>query len=576
MSIDKTALLIVDDKPARLLTYEAILESLDLDLVRAGSGQAALDRLAEADYAAILLDVNMPGLNGFETAAKIRDHPRGSQTPIIFVTGIHVSDLERLRGYEMGAADYVYVPVVPEILRGKVRVLVQLYEQRLEVSQLNEKLVQANTELARAHKQLKADNTRELQKLNASLALANRNLKSEVGERRRAEQQLKEAARRKDEFISILAHELRNPLSAIHSGIELMRMPSLAQSKLEWARELVERQLRHLVRLIDDLLDVSRVTSGRVQLQREIVDLRTVIEESVDAARAQIDERRHDLVIDLPGDALYVDGDVVRLGQVFGNLLANASKYMEPGGRIEVGAATQPGAPDRVVVRVRDHGAGLRADMLEHVFELFAQAEPAGSRMPSGLGIGLALVRSLVELHGGTVRAASEGPDHGAEFTVELPLSDDRPARGTEPAPDRACSPLRLLIVDDNVDAAQGLVLYFEQTSPHEVRMVHSGMAGVAAAEEFEPDVVLLDIGLPDIDGYEVARRLRALPRLEGVALVAVTGFGRDVDRERARAAAFDHFLTKPVAHPVLEHVLAACSSAPALRRAGGGFETRI
>src|SRR5690606_17747081 len=225
MAQEKTNILLVDDKPARLLTYEAILETLDQNLVRAQSGSAALEELDKRDYAAILLDVNMPGMDGFETAARIRSHRRGAQTPIIFVTGVHVSDLDRLKGYEMGAADYVYVPVVPQILRSKVQVLIQLYLQRLELSRLNERLLRTNEELARAHDQLKAENMRELQKLNRSLELANNQLRSEIGERRRAEKRLRESARRKDEFISILAHELRNPLAAIVSGVELMRLP---------------------------------------------------------------------------------------------------------------------------------------------------------------------------------------------------------------------------------------------------------------------------------------------------------------------------------------------------------------
>ena len=551
----RPSILLVDDKPERLLTYVAILETLELDLVQARSGEEALVHVETTDFAAILLDIKMPGLNGFDTATRIRECRRGAKTPIIFVSGIHVSELDRLRGYEIGAADYVFVPVVPEILRAKIQVLVRLYEQQLEMSRLNAELLTANNELGRVNRQLMADNMRELKKLNESLALANGKLQSEIAERRRAEQRLKDGARRKDEFISILAHELRNPLSAIHSGIELMRLPSLTESKLSWARDLVDRQLRHLVRIVDDLLDVSRVTSGRVQLKKEIVDLRTVVTDSVDATRVHVEERGHDLELTLPDEPVYVDGDTVRLGQVFGNLLANATKYMDQGGRIEVSVEPGEGAKN-ATVRIRDYGAGLRPEMLDHIFELFTQIEPTGSRAQSGLGIGLALVKSLVNLHDGTVRASSEGPDLGSEFTVELPHANACPVEIEEPGDGRRSPGLRLLIVDDNVDAAVTMAELFRQVSAHEVQLAHNGADGLAAAEAFEPDAIFLDIGLPDIDGHEVARRLQSRPHLADIPLIAITGFGRDFDRERARRAGFAHFLPKPVAFSDLERVL--------------------
>jgi signal transduction histidine kinase len=563
MTEDRANILLVDDKPARLLTCEAILDRLDQNLVRASSGAEALARMDDDDFAAILLDVNMPDMDGFETAALIRSHPRGKHTPIIFVTGVHVTDMDQLRGYEMGAADYVYVPVIPEILRGKVQVLVQLYRQRLELSRLNERLLAANLELERAHASLKVENTRELEKLNSSLELANAQLRSEVGERRRAEALLKEAAQRKDEFIAILAHELRNPLSAIQSGVDLMGLADLPEATFTWARELLQRQCKHLVRLIDDLLDVSRVTTGRVQLQREIVSLDAIVQQSIDATRPLIEERGHDLIVEIEPVSLVVDADPVRLTQVFGNLLTNASKYMEAGGAIYVSVTRSGHAPPTAVICVRDRGAGLPAEMLERIFELFTQGVSARGRGGNGLGIGLALVRALVELHGGTVYAASDGPGSGCEFIVELPLSGATVASAPEPdsltAPGGA--PLRILIIDDNVDAAHGLALYLRQRSPHNLHLAHTGESGLKSAEEVRPDVVLLDIGLPDIDGYEVARRLRADVTLGRVPLIAITGFGAEVDRRRAEQAGFDQFLVRPVSHRALETLLADCAS---------------
>jgi signal transduction histidine kinase len=566
---ERANILLVDDTPARLLTYEAILGSLGHNLIRAQSGSEALTKLLQMEVATILLDVSMPGMDGFETAAMIRGHPRSAQTPIIFVTGVHLTDLDRLRGYEMGAVDYVSVPVIPEILRGKVSVLVQLYLQRLELSRLNDAMALANAQLASAHEQLKAENTRELQNLNSTLERANEQLLGEIAERKRAEASLQDEARRKDEFLAILAHELRNPLSAMHNGVQLMHSPSLGPDRIDWVRDLLDRQLKHLTRLIDDLLDVRRITSGRVRLQREPLDLESVLRQSVEAVRSLIDSRRHTLTVRFPTESIHVEADLVRLTQVFINLLTNAAKYTPEGGTIEMSLAQESGEAPWAVVRVRDTGAGIASDMLERVFELFAQANPQETRTHSGLGIGLSLVRGLVALHGGSVWATSDGPGRGSEFVVRLPLLQVVPeprhaARATASAY-AAVPPLRLLIVDDNVDTANGLALHLRETGKHIVQLAHSGGEGLAAAKEFEPELVLLDIGLPDIDGYEVARRLRADERFQDVPLIALTGFCGHADRVRAKRAGFDDYLVKPVPYDTLAQVLA--TQAPVLRK---------
>ena len=566
---ERANILLVDDQPERLLTYEVILESLGQNLVRALSGEEAFEKLHEREFAAILLDVSMPGMNGFETAALVRNHPRFGQTPIIFVTGVHITDLDRLRGYEMGAADYVYVPVIPDVLRGKVQVLVQLYLQRRELAQLNERLAATNDELAEAHARLQAENTRELQKLNRTLERANAQLISEVAERKHAEALLKEEARRKDEFISILGHELRNPLAAMQSGIELLRNAGPAESKLPWARELLQRQLKHLKRLIDDLLDVTRITSGRVQLQRETIDLRNVIEHSLDAAQPLITEHKHEVRVNLPVEPLYMSGDPVRLTQVFGNLLTNAAKYTSPGGMIMLSAEIDAGPPRAVTVRVRDTGAGIPEEMLDRVFELFTQADHEATRTQTGLGIGLALVRAMADLHGGSVHATSDGPGKGAEFVVRLPLLGEGAREQAEPAvasPSVPQAGLRLLIIDDNEDLAKGLAIYLSERSGHEVRCANTGEAGIALAREFRPDAVLLDVGLPDIDGYEVARRLRAEDMLEDVPLIGISGFSTAADRRRAKRAGFDRYFVKPIAFDKLNDALAERLTAPADR----------
>jgi signal transduction histidine kinase len=555
---EKANILLVDDMPARLLTYEAILGSLDQNLVRAQSGEEALAKLLEMEVATILLDVSMPGMDGFETAAMIRGHPRSAQTPIIFVTGVHLTEIDRLRGYEMGAVDYVSVPVMPEILRGKVQVLVQLYLQRRELTRLNETMAAANVELAAAHAALKTENTRELHQLNRTLERANEQLLGEVAERKRAQTLLQEEVKRKDDFLAILAHELRNPLSAMHNGVQLMHANNLSTERMAWVRELLDRQITHLTRLIDDLLDARRITSGRIQLKREALDLEAVIQQSVETVRPLVDSRRHSLVVSAPHGAFKVEADPVRLSQVFVNLLTNAAKYTAEGGRIDLTISRDVLDPSWVCVRVRDTGSGIAPEMLEHVFELFAQANTSKSRNQSGLGIGLSLVRGLVELHGGTVWARSDGPGMGSEFTVRLPIARASDERAPAPAAKPDVPPLRLLIVDDNVDTATGLAAHLRETGTHDVRVAHSGQLGLTAAEQFAPDLVLLDIGLPDIDGYEVARRLRASERFKHVPLIALTGFCGEADRLRARLAGFDQYLVKPVPYTTLNEVLAA------------------
>ncbi len=563
---DKANILLVDDQPARLLSYEAILTGLKQNLVRAESGTEALQRLMEMEFAAILLDVNMPGMDGFETAAMIREHPRFEKTPIIFVTGVHVTDFDRLKGYQMGAVDYVYVPVIPEILRSKVQVLVQLYLQRRELERLNQRLAATNTELAQAHAALKAENTRELQKLNrtlehanAELAQANTQLKAEIGERKRAETALQEASRRKDEFLAILAHELRNPLSAIHNGVQLLHAPGLSDHQFAWARELLGRQLKHLTRLIDDLLDVARITSGRITLQRESLELSTVVAHAVETVKPLIEARRHRLSVTVPPEPMYLEGDLVRLTQVIDNLLTNAVKYTDDGGSIDLAVEIETSPSLQACLRVRDNGVGIPPEMLEGVFGLFTQVNSSMNRTQGGLGIWLALVRGLVELHGGSVHASSDGVGRGAEFTVRLPLTAAPAASATDKTAASGVSRqpgLRILIVDDNVDSAHGLAMWLEMAG-HEVRLAHAGAVGVETALEFRPNAVLLDIGLPDMNGYDVAKCLREHARFRDVPLIAITGFGGESDRMQAMVSGFDFHLVKPIDYEALTNLLA-------------------
>ena len=582
---EKVNILLVDDQPSRLLSYDAILSVLGQNLVHAKSGTEALQRLMEADFAAILLDVNMPGMDGFETAALVHQHPRFERTPIIFVTAVHVTDLDQLKGYELGAVDYVYVPVVPEILRGKVEVLVELHRQRRELERLNSQLAKANDELARTNAALQAEKARELEALNenlaaanADLAQANRALKAEVAERIRAQEALEATDRRKDDFLAMLSHELRNPLAAIQGAIELMQLKSLDDPQLAWARDVVSRQNRHLTRLIDDLLDVSRITRGKLTLHRETVELREVASHAVETVRPLIQARRHTLTLRLSEHPLYVEGDLVRLAQVISNLLTNAAKYTPEGGEIELELEPSSGTGSRypdAMIRVKDNGQGLTTDALARLFEPSTHEERLNSGAHGGLGIGLIVVRGLVEMHGGVVEAHSEGPTRGSEFRVRLPLvTPDTLMMTVTPASpqavtggDEAGKPtLRILVVDDNEDSAASMTLLL-QLHGHDVVVANSGQAALSLAGEHRPDVILLDIGMPGMNGYDVARKLRAQPAFEDTLLVAITGYGRASDVQQTQAAGFDHHMVKPVDYEKLQALLAARLSALAAKR---------
>ncbi len=435
----KVNILLVDDRPARLLSYEAILQDLGQNLVTARSGLEALERLMQQEFAVVLLDVSMPGMDGFETASMIHDHPRFERTPIIFVTGVHITDPDRMKAYKLGAVDYVLIPVVPEILRSKVAVLVELYLQRRELQQLNSTLAQANAKLAEAHINLQAEKTRELEHLNASLRKAvsgleeaNHALHAEIRERARIEQQLKEADRLKDEFLAMLAHELRNPLAPIHNAVRIMRLRPMGDSQLEWARDVIDRQSVHLTRLVDDLLDVSRITRGKINIDARPFELSAAIARAVETVQPMMVQQHHELQIDVPPKPLLILGDMTRVTQVIGNVLANAVKYTDAGGRISVSARLD-GA--MVEVRISDNGIGIPAAMLPTVFDLFSQAGAMDGRSRGGLGIGLALVKRLVEMHGGSVEIRSGGAGQGTDFLIRLPAARSPRTRQALPAP---------------------------------------------------------------------------------------------------------------------------------------------
>lgn len=391
-----------------------------------------------------------------------------------------------------------------------------------------------------------------------------RNLERETA---RQAQELAELDHRKDEFLAMLSHELRNPLAPITSAVRLLRMQTMENAAQRQAREVIERQAGQLTHLVDDLLEISRITTGRIQLRPERIDLRLIIERGVEATAHEIEQRRHELRVFVPTAPVWVDGDPVRLEEIVVNLLTNAAKYTDDEGQISL-VAEQQG--DVLTMRVRDSGIGIDPELLPHIFDLFAQGARSLARSEGGLGIGLALVKQITEMHGGSVHVQA-APGRGSEFVVRLPAARaaGRPPQFTDGTTDGTTNgataalrgrSLRVLVVDDSADMARMFQLLIEDDG-HRVRTASDGHAALSAALDFHPDVALLDIGLPGWDGYEVARRMREEPTLADISLVAITGYGRDSDRAQARDAGFNHFIVKPPDFEQLREIFATIGS---------------
>jgi len=383
---------------------------------------------------------------------------------------------------------------------------------------------------------------------------------SDITELKRLEHALQEADQRKDRFLATLAHELRNPLAPIRNALAIIRQSSERPDIVSKALDMGERQMAQLIRLVDELLDIARISSGKIGLHPQEVSLKAIVERAVESSRPQIDAGRHELVVELPAAELQLQADPVRLAQALSNLLNNAAKYTDTGGRIRL-AARREG--DELVIEIQDNGIGIAPELLPHLFDLFTQAARSRHHIWQGLGVGLSLARSLVELHGGKLTGASPGPGQGSTFTIRLPLhrsAEDSPRR-PEGRASETMKPLRILVVDDNRDVAESTAMLLRQDG-HEVHAVYDGAEAIQRASEQPPAVVLLDIGMPGLDGYEVARRMRARPELADTWLVALTGWGLEQDRRRSKEAGFDHHLVKPVAAPALKELLRMCAVA--------------
>jgi signal transduction histidine kinase len=510
--------LLVDDLEENLLSLEGLLRREGLVMLKAGSGAAALELLLQYEVALAILDVQMPEMDGYELAELMRGTERTRRVPIIFLTAGAADRQRRFRGYETGAVDFLNKPIEPDILRIKASVFFELYQQR--------------NQIAAQRDELKA-----------------------------YAEALTEADRRKDEFLATLAHELRNPLAPIRNGLDILRASPTAPNGEE-VRDMMDRQLSHLVRLVDDLLDVSRVSKGKIELRKARIALSDIVKSAVDASNPLINAGRHELRLDLPEAPLWLHADLTRMSQVISNLLNNAAKYTPEGGAIVLSARRER---DEVMVTVSDNGVGIPFDMLPRVFDLFTQVRDNMDRSHGGLGIGLALVKQLVEMHGGAIAAESAGPGKGSTFRVRVPVADSAPASFEITAPPSPASPpkagLKVLVVDDNVDVAQ-TVGWMLETIGHDYRLVHEGKLAVQTAQEYRPDAILLDIGMPGMDGYAVCRALREQTLFDDTVIIAQTGWGQSQARAAAGGSRFDHHLVKPVNMDRLEQLLAGILSA--------------
>jgi signal transduction histidine kinase len=556
-------ILIVDDLPEKLLVYRTLLEDLDAQIVEAHSGTEALKRVLEGEFAVILLDVNMPDIDGLETATLVRRHKNGRHTPIIFITA-YADEMQTARGYELGAVDYILSPVIAPVIRTKVRVFVDLYEARAALALSNQEL---ETRVA--------ERTGELQK-------SNERLQAEIAERLRAEAEreallarekvlraeAEELSRLKDEFLATMSHELRTPLNAIFGWITLLRTRRLDEATQERALETIERNARAQKRLIEDLLDVSRIVTGKVALELVTVDPRRVVEAALETMHPAAQAKGLKIVPLLDIGAGTVRGDFARLQQIVCNLLSNAIKFTDAGGHVEVCLARRNG---EVEISIADSGQGIKPEFLPLVFDRFRQEDGSISRRHGGLGLGLAIVRHLVELHAGSVDAQSGGEGKGARFIVRLPVREANLVPRVAEAPTNGIVTaamlmgVRLLVVDDDPGARE-LISGMLEGFGAQVSVAESGQAALSLLFAQRPDVLIADLGMPGMDGYALIEQVRALdPDFGGLTpAVAVTAYASPQDRLRALQAGYQNHVAKPVEAEELAIVIASLAGRPA------------
>jgi len=569
--VSDVKILIVDDYPENLLALEAILTPTGYGVVRANSGREALKALLTQDFALILMDVAMPDLDGYETAALVRGRERSRLIPIIFLTANNKADAQVFKGYSVGAVDYLFKPFVPDVLLSKVAVFVELYTNREALRAQSEALKLAYGEMERRVR----DRT-------AELATSNRALLAEIVERRRAEDERaalferEQAARleaeamnrMKDEFLGTLSHELRTPLNAILGWTHLLEIGKRDDASIARATRVIKSNAQAQAQLVADILDVSRIISGKLQLYIGPVDVRAVIESTLETLQPAAEAKG--IAIETvwgPGEITLLS-DQDRIRQVMWNLLSNAIKFTPGGGHVKVELEA---SPHEVRIIVADDGQGIEAEFLPHVFDRFTQADSSSGRLHGGLGLGMAIVRHLLELHGGAISVSSAGKDQGATFTVTLPVraaaADAVPpqvesrstTREREDLPLPSLAGVSVLIVDDEKDAREVLMLLLKEQGA-EVRAVESADAGLRALKKHIPDVLVSDVGMPGQDGHAFLRKLRSLPPDQGamVPAVALTAYATDGDAAKAVAAGFDRHVTKPIVPGEIVRVIAS------------------
>ncbi len=563
--------LVVDDNRLNLTAIEAALEGTFVNVVQAQSGDAALRLLLDRDFALILLDVQMPTLDGFETARLIRQRPRTRHTPIIFVTAHSRADAEIRHAYELGAVDFLFKPLVPEVLQAKATVFVNLRMQRLEVER--QALLLRDHERKEHERRLEDERRRweeealrrqvdeerrtalEISRKADELARTVEELERVRGALTESNRELAASDRRKTEFIAVLAHELRNPLAPIVTSLELIRQTTSTEDAVTLkAWQVIERQVAQLGRLVDDLLDVSRITSDKIELRKSSATLSDLIDQATATSKPAIDRAGHALVIEAPEQEITLHVDPVRIVQVLSNLLNNAARYTERGGEIRLSVSSDD---KEVVFTVQDNGRGMSPDSLNAIFDMFMQEHRGGG----GLGIGLTLVKRLAELHGGTVEAYSAGLGRGSTFIVKLPLGTVEVAECeiVVPEPPASTRPMRIVLVEDNADIRETVRALLE-TWGHFVEEASTGPEGAELILLSRPTVALVDVGLPGMDGCEVAKKVRQRFSSREVRLIAMTGYGQDSDRQRIQAAGFDAHLIKPADAKTLQHALSNAS----------------
>ena len=527
MNFKPCPILIVDDLDENILSLSALLKDEKLKILTAKSGIEALEILLKQDVGLALIDVQMPEMNGFELAELMRGTEKTKSVPIIFVTA-GSNDQQRLfKGYDAGAVDFISKPIEAHIMKSKVNIFADLYQKQIILMQQRHLIQKSKDEV--------------------STLLIEANQLAE---------NLQKADKNKNEFMATLAHELRNPLSPLQGALDIIK-GNPSSERLQELHSLMTRQVKHLIHLIDDLMDMSRVSQGKIELKKETINIKDAIQLAIDISKPMLDQNNHSFSINMNNENMMLEADTSRVAQIVGNLLHNAAKYTPNGGKVILEAYPDNSA-NNIIITVADNGVGIPKERQEEIFNIFTQLKKDDMHS-SGLGIGLSLVKKLIDMHGGTISVKSDGEGSGAKFIVTLPALQVQ-ASVIETSTDKKnyfkkSENLKILVIDDNKEAAFTIGMMIELFG-HEYTLAYTGKEGLETAEKIKPDVILLDIGLPDISGYDVAKAIRENDKLKNTVLIAQTGWGMESDKQKSKTAGFEKHLVKPVSIDALEDAL--------------------